>query len=84
MSRAPTARKVVPIRRRTTTPKGPPQRFQTVAKSSGFAVGVSKAHYDWITATAGALGVSRQAVMTGILNRLVQRATLGSHRKGRR
>jgi hypothetical protein len=50
-------------------------------KASGYAVGVSKLHYDWITATAEALGKSRQAVADGIIAQLLQRATLGSQRR---
>ena len=53
-------------------------------KTEGFAVGLSKAHYWWLTATADALGTSRQAVLTNILNRLVQRATLGGTKARRK
>lgn len=53
-------------------------------KTSGFAVGVSKQHYDWITATAEALGKSRQAVADGIISQLLHRATLGSQKRKHR
>lgn len=53
-------------------------------KTSGFAVGLSPLHYAWVTATAEAIGKSRQSVMDGIINKLLSRATLGTTSRRRR
>jgi hypothetical protein len=60
-----------------------PAKRPPPVKSSGFAVGVSKVHYDWITATAAAVGVSRQKLLDGIVGRLVARASLNTPRTRR-
>lgn len=62
----------------TRAAKAPPQ------KTSGFAVGVSPLNYAWVTATAEAIGKSRQAVMDSIINKLLSRATLGTTSRRRR
>lgn len=72
-------RKVVPIKRAPLR-RRPIAKKAAPAKASGFAVGLSKAHYNFITATAASLGMSRQALMGVVVSKLVYRASLGGRR----
>ena len=78
------APKPAPARRKAAAKKTAAKVVNKPAKTTGFAVGVSALHYAWIDATANALGKSKQAVVDGLIGKLLQRATLGSSPKRRR